>query len=150
MNGNLNTPKLNNKVSEISKSFETILRLEVAAVVNGEELKQKRITRELETIEVAITGFGGLKGMVNIRMNELAEAWRNEPVTEKQISFIKSMGGSVANGITKGTASDLIEVLKDVQSRTDVIRRRAADFQNLVRNAGIENQPSIIASMLAA
>ena len=144
MNGKLNTPKINKMVAEIAESFETIVRIEVAAVVNGEELKQKRIDREMSTIDFAVTGFGGLKAAVAIRENDLTETWRNEAATEKQIAFIQSLGGSAVQGMTKGVASDLIDVLKDMQTRAEVIRRRAIDVQNLYRNTLAIN--AIIAS----
>ena len=39
-------------------------------------------------------------------------AWRDEPVSEKQLGYIKHLGGNTTGIATKGQASELIESLK--------------------------------------
>lgn len=39
------------------------------------------------------------------------EAWRDDPASDKQVSFVRELGGTLPDGATKGEASDLIEEL---------------------------------------
>jgi hypothetical protein len=38
--------------------------------------------------------------------------WRNEPATKKQIAYLVRMGVEIPNGLTKGSASNLIGAAK--------------------------------------
>jgi len=41
-----------------------------------------------------------------------SNAWRNDPATEKQIAYLRNLGIAIESGMTKGRASDLIEMHK--------------------------------------
>jgi len=40
-------------------------------------------------------------------------AWRNDPATERQIETLENMGHDIPSGLTKGEASDLIDLAMD-------------------------------------
>lgn len=52
--------------------------------------------------------------------------WRDDPMTDPQCNFIKSLGGSISRAATKGQASDLIESLvgkKPISNRQQMVMR---------------------------
>ncbi|MDO8540338.1 MAG: hypothetical protein Q7S40_07835 [Opitutaceae bacterium] len=102
---------------------------------------ERGIAREArETAEAAFEGptitTDDLKKMVTsgIRMTPPRfREWRNDPITEPQRDFIKSLGGKIRSGATKGEASDLISSLLGVRPITScqqmVLRFWARDRQ---------------------
>lgn len=61
-------------------------------------------------------------------------SWRTDPMTDAQASFVRSMGGTIHMGASKGEASDLIESLlgnKPITSRQQMVMRFWARDRNV-------------------
>lgn len=50
--------------------------------------------------------------VIEVISQPIIKTWRDDPATEKQIARLQSFGEDVPEGLTKGTASDLIDKLK--------------------------------------
>ena len=73
--------------------------------------------------------------------------WRDDPMSEPQLHFIRSLGGSISSSATKGEASDLIDQLlrnKPVSNRHQMVLR----FWN--RTIGSDEGPREITEWLDA